>query len=93
MKGALSGELLSTTVSAELKAPWPPIAVELRLKHATTDPEAGCLCVYRSLYNTAIIGRLLLTWFPNPPAALASPLRYASASFEAGIIWRGMAGT
>ncbi|KAK9845548.1 hypothetical protein WJX84_010402 [Apatococcus fuscideae] len=27
-----------------------------------------------SLYNTAIIGRLLLTWFPNPPAAIASPL-------------------
>ena len=33
-------------------------------------------CVFdRSLYNTAIIGRLLLTWFPNPPAALATPLR------------------
>ncbi|KAK9858399.1 hypothetical protein WJX84_005848 [Apatococcus fuscideae] len=27
-----------------------------------------------SLYNTAIIGRLLLTWFPNPPAAIANPL-------------------
>lgn len=30
----------------------------------------------RSLYNTAIIVRLVLTWFPNPPQFIAGPLRY-----------------
>ena len=33
----------------------------------------GCAC--RSLYNTIIIVRILLTWFPNPPQVIASPLR------------------
>ncbi|CAL5229481.1 g12812 [Coccomyxa viridis] len=29
---------------------------------------------FLSLYNTIIIARILLTWFPNPPQAIASPL-------------------
>ena len=28
----------------------------------------------RSLYNAAIIGRLVLTWFPNPPQVILGPL-------------------
>ncbi|EIE20372.1 hypothetical protein COCSUDRAFT_8690, partial [Coccomyxa subellipsoidea C-169] len=28
----------------------------------------------RSLYNTIIIVRILLTWFPNPPQVIAGPL-------------------
>lgn len=32
----------------------------------------------RSLYNTAIIVRLVLTWFPNPPQFIAGPLRCAA---------------
>ena len=28
----------------------------------------------RNLYNTILIGRLILTWFPNPPEALVGPL-------------------
>jgi len=31
-------------------------------------------CARRSLYNTAIIVRLVLTWFPSPPAQLVGPL-------------------
>lgn len=34
----------------------------------------------RSLYNTAIIVRLVLTWFPNPPQFIAGPLRYGCAA-------------
>jgi len=30
--------------------------------------------LHRSLYNTAIIVRLVLTWFPSPPAQLVGPL-------------------
>jgi hypothetical protein len=33
----------------------------------------------RSLYNTIIIVRILLTWFPNPPQVIAGPLRCACA--------------
>ncbi|GLC34686.1 hypothetical protein PLESTB_001234800 [Pleodorina starrii] len=29
---------------------------------------------FLNLYNTALIVRLVLTWFPNPPAAIVSPL-------------------
>jgi YggT family protein len=29
---------------------------------------------FLSLYNAAIIGRLILTWFPNPPQAIVAPL-------------------
>eukprot|EP01023_Acetabularia_acetabulum_P027276 TRINITY_DN2582_c0_g1_i10.p4 TRINITY_DN2582_c0_g1~~TRINITY_DN2582_c0_g1_i10.p4 ORF type:complete len:213 (+),score=32.49 TRINITY_DN2582_c0_g1_i10:1413-2051(+) len=29
---------------------------------------------FLNLYNAALIGRILLTWFPNPPAAIAAPL-------------------
>ena len=29
---------------------------------------------FLSLYNAALIGRLVLTWFPNPPEAIVTPL-------------------
>ncbi|GIL45442.1 hypothetical protein Vafri_2684 [Volvox africanus] len=29
---------------------------------------------FLNLYNTALIVRLVLTWFPNPPAAIVNPL-------------------
>lgn len=29
---------------------------------------------HRNLYNTALIVRLVLTWFPNPPEFLVTPL-------------------
>jgi hypothetical protein len=29
---------------------------------------------FLSLYNAALIGRLVLTWFPNPPQAIVGPL-------------------
>lgn len=29
---------------------------------------------FLNIYNTVLIGRLVLTWFPNPPAALVGPL-------------------
>lgn len=29
---------------------------------------------FLSLYNAALIGRLVLTWFPNPPQAIVTPL-------------------
>lgn len=32
------------------------------------------LSSFLSLYNTAIIARLVLTWFPNPPAQIVGPL-------------------
>ena len=35
----------------------------------------------RSLYNTAIIGRVLLTWFPNAPAFISTPLACAPCSW------------
>lgn len=28
----------------------------------------------RNLYNTALIVRLVLTWFPNPPEPIVTPL-------------------
>lgn len=34
----------------------------------------GPVCCRRSLYNAALICRLVLTWFPNPPAQLVGPL-------------------
>jgi len=39
----------------------------------------GPVCCRRSLYNAALICRLVLTWFPNPPylspsLSLSSPL-------------------
>jgi YggT family protein len=33
---------------------------------------------FLSLYNTVLVVRLVLTWFPNTPPAIAGPLRYAS---------------
>ena len=29
---------------------------------------------FLQLYNAALISRLILTWFPNPPQAIVSPL-------------------
>jgi hypothetical protein len=48
---------------------------------ATTLPsliDFACCCYvcapHRGLYNTALVARLVLTWFPNPPAFIAGPL-------------------
>jgi hypothetical protein len=30
---------------------------------------------FLNIYNTLLIGRLVLTWFPNPPEIIANPLR------------------
>jgi hypothetical protein len=32
---------------------------------------------FLSIYNTVLVIRLVLTWFPNTPPAIVSPLRYA----------------
>lgn len=37
--------------------------------------DSSCNGFCRSLYNTIIIVRILLTWFPNPPQVIAGPLR------------------
>ncbi|KAK9813691.1 hypothetical protein WJX73_003871 [Symbiochloris irregularis] len=29
---------------------------------------------FLNLYNAALVGRIVLTWFPNPPAAISQPL-------------------
>jgi YggT family protein len=31
---------------------------------------------FLSIYNTVLVIRLVLTWFPNTPPAIVSPLRY-----------------
>jgi YggT family protein len=31
---------------------------------------------FLSLYNTVLVIRLVLTWFPNTPPVIVSPLRY-----------------
>ncbi len=31
---------------------------------------------FLSLYNVALIARLILTWFPQPPEAIVGPLSY-----------------
>lgn len=33
---------------------------------------------FLNIYNTLLIVRLVLTWFPNAPSAIVSPLRWAS---------------
>lgn len=45
----------------------------------TTSADVRCdvlpvAALRRSLYNAALICRLVLTWFPNPPAQLVGPL-------------------
>ena len=40
--------------------------------------DSAVLRMRRSLYNTIIVIRILLTWFPNPPQVIAGPLRCAS---------------
>jgi hypothetical protein len=44
---------------------------------ASSLPSARCplpLPVRRQLYNAALIGRLILSWFPSAPPAIVSPL-------------------
>lgn len=36
---------------------------------------------FLNLYNTVLIVRLVLTWFPNAPSAIVAPLRSVSQSF------------
>ena len=50
-------------------------------------PRTHCASACRSLYNTIIIARILLTWFPNPPQAIASPLRYSSLWLQARLCY------
>lgn len=38
---------------------------------------------FLSLYNAALVGRLLLTWFPNPPQAIVGPLSCVFLEFFA----------
>ena len=33
------------------------------------------LISFLNIYNTILVARLVLTWFPNPPQAIVSPLR------------------
>lgn len=35
---------------------------------------------FLNIYNTLLVVRLVLTWFPNAPPAVVSPLRYAAAA-------------
>lgn len=32
---------------------------------------------FLNIYNSLLVVRLVLTWFPNAPPAIVSPLRYA----------------
>lgn len=36
---------------------------------------------FLNIYNTLLIVRLVLTWFPNSPPAIVSPLRYSYKVF------------
>uniref|UniRef100_A0A7N1A6D4 Uncharacterized protein n=1 Tax=Kalanchoe fedtschenkoi TaxID=63787 RepID=A0A7N1A6D4_KALFE len=47
---------------------------------------------FLNIYNTILVVRLVLTWFPNAPASIVSPLRYKLilsflSSFAASIIF------
>lgn len=47
------------------------------------DSVAGLVVVngimsFLNIYNTLLIVRLVLTWFPNSPPAIVSPLRYST---------------
>jgi len=33
------------------------------------------LISFLNIYNTILVARLILTWFPNPPQAIVGPLR------------------
>lgn len=37
---------------------------------------------FLNIYNTLLVVRLILTWFPEPPQVIVNPLRYASLSFS-----------
>ena len=36
---------------------------------------------FLNLYNTILVVRLVLTWFPNSPPAIVNPLRYHAPSY------------
>lgn len=36
---------------------------------------------FLNIYNTLLVVRLVLTWFPNSPPAIVNPLRYYARSF------------
>eukprot|EP00976_Prorocentrum_cordatum_P089574 1187776-Prorocentrum_minimum.AAC.8 len=58
-----------------------PIAVQLRFIVDRFFFRQPCdheeLVARSNIYNTLIICRLVLTWFPNPPQVIVEPLRYA----------------
>lgn len=37
---------------------------------------------FLNTYNTLLVVRLVLTWFPNAPPAVVGPLRYEPAAFD-----------
>lgn len=41
---------------------------------ATEIVLTGGLSSFLNLYNTVLFGRIILTWFPNPPQVIAGPL-------------------
>ena len=42
------------------------------------------LISFLNIYNTILVARLVLTWFPNPPQAIVSPLRRVHKSRPQG---------
>lgn len=36
---------------------------------------------FLNIYNTLLVVRLVLTWFPNSPPAIVSPLRYCKITY------------
>lgn len=45
----------------------------------------------RGLYNTALVARLVLTWFPEPPAFLVGPLSWVPLKHSQQ--WRSLQGS
>ena len=43
-------------------------------RHMARAPTPQGISSFLSLYNAALVVRLILTWFPNPPAAVVEPL-------------------
>ena len=46
------------------------------------------LISFLNIYNTILVARLVLTWFPNPPQAIVSPLRRVRKSRHATLARR-----
>lgn len=51
-----------------------PFAAVIPGDNVAAEVLATGLSSFLSLYNAALIGRLILTWFPNPPQVIAQPL-------------------